>query len=630
MSLSLLAPFVSSRKSLETNAFRIRRRKRSESGLRHDVNINISSSSRGRVMAAKPRASAMSAPEFLPGGKNCYLTSLPPLRSWARSLAKANTHNEARQKGDDPVDATYFHRPVVAVTLRDVDRVRRGVPTPFFDLFLDEDQEQEHEQEQEQTSNSLGGFVETFSSIPGASCGGGNDHAGSYLRAFQTTTTTQIHPIATSIEPMDHEAYLLFHEIPVLEGTPPQVLQTMVAELKACSCLLLTPNESALARDAASQSSSANAVHAVRVLDFKDARRAMALSKANFETASETATGILDDPRDLDSFQSLHANDASKHANSSSKFVTFVKTFFANKLRFVKTSLRGGFPGNEPREHAMAFVASAVLRRERERGTGIGATVGGTLLDLSCGGGLFAKAFADEGEYETIIAVDERRAACDATAGKLSALDYTQSSSLSGNAVDNAGTSVAVVHAHYHNLPFQDSVFDAAHAAGAVHRWGDVQKVLAEVTRTLKPGATLVATTTCLDEASRARMRKGGIDSSSYHDTRKESLSPLPFWDANSVQREFQKAKDLERCEVQVVETTFVLVTCAKKSAWRSASTQSTHSLESAETKKETERKNNAVRVPHDSRGVPGGLVAHAKTKTVNGVYDTTAVSVSV
>jgi hypothetical protein len=78
------------------------------------------------------------------------------------------------------------------------------------------------------------------------------------------------------------------------------------------------------------------------------------------------------------------------------------------------------------------------------------------------------------------------------------------------------------------------------------------------------------------------------------------------------------------------VETTFVLVTCAKKSAWRSASTQSTHSLESAETKKETERKNNAVRVPHDSRGVPGGLVARAKTKTVNGVYDTTAVSVSV
>jgi hypothetical protein len=27
---------------------------------------------------------------------------------------------------------------------------------------------------------------------------------------------------------------------------------------------------------------------------------------------------------------------------------------------------------------------------------------------------------------------------------------------------------------------------------------------------------------------------------------------------------------------------------------------------------------------------VPGGLVARAKTKTVNGVYDTTAVSVSV
>ena len=76
-----------------------------------------------RKATVTPRASAMSAPEFAPGGKNSHLTALPPLRSWARARARANQHNRP-PRDDEHHSETVSEAPLHA---------------PFFRLVRDDD-----------------------------------------------------------------------------------------------------------------------------------------------------------------------------------------------------------------------------------------------------------------------------------------------------------------------------------------------------------------------------------------------------------------------------------------------------------------------------------------------------------
>ena len=98
-----------------------------------------------RTATVTPHASAMSAPEFAPGGKNSHLTALPPLRSWARARARAIQHG--RPPREDVSDASrHFQR------------------TPFFRLVRDDDFEMETERRRressplDETDASLGGY----------------------------------------------------------------------------------------------------------------------------------------------------------------------------------------------------------------------------------------------------------------------------------------------------------------------------------------------------------------------------------------------------------------------------------------------------------------------------------------
>jgi hypothetical protein len=75
-----------------------------------------------RTATVTPRASAMSAPEFAPGGKNSHLTALPPLRSWARARARANQHNRP-PRDDEHISET----------------VSETKSAPFFRLVRDDD-----------------------------------------------------------------------------------------------------------------------------------------------------------------------------------------------------------------------------------------------------------------------------------------------------------------------------------------------------------------------------------------------------------------------------------------------------------------------------------------------------------
>lgn len=302
----------------------------------------------------------------------------------------------------------------------------------------------------------------------------------------------------------------------------------------------------------------------------------------------------------------------SENDKEPSGVLSLVKTafysFFIDKLyRQMFATLLPGFPGVR-KEHEMA---SAALRREREHRLG---RVDGTLLDLKCGSGLFTELFSQEGDYDAIVAVDDSDKMCESTVRRLN------------NSESPLQSATAVVLADYTSLPFQDSVFDAVHVNAGVHTWSSVSKVIKEVTRTVKPGGTLVATTTCLDEEARKRMLANGVDSNEYNRRRKkafklnpESTNCIPFWDAQSVKQKFGKVKDLEHCEVEIVQKTFVMVTCAKKSRRRNIPVRAVDEMNSSR-----KRKNNAVQVMQQSRVVVTKTTFD--TKPVNGVYDTTTV----
>lgn len=115
-----------------------------------------------------------------------------------------------------------------------------------------------------------------------------------------------------------------------------------------------------------------------------------------------------------------------------------------------------------------------------------------TILDLACGTGLYARAFALGGTGRTVFGLD----------ASWPMLKY---------ATDKARRmgikNVRFMHGDAHNLPFADGSLDIAICCGALHLFPDVKRVLGELHRAIKPGGRLAIATAWKSDDLGGRMK---------------------------------------------------------------------------------------------------------------------------
>lgn len=108
---------------------------------------------------------------------------------------------------------------------------------------------------------------------------------------------------------------------------------------------------------------------------------------------------------------------------------------------------------------------------------------GGVLIDVSCGSGLFARRFAQTGDYAAVIASD------------FSENMLRQTDQFIKQDVSLATSNIALVRADVARLPFATGSIDAVHAGAALHCWPSPAAGVAEISRILRPGGIFVGTT---------------------------------------------------------------------------------------------------------------------------------------
>uniref|UniRef100_A0A1D1XC63 Putative methyltransferase At1g78140, chloroplastic n=1 Tax=Anthurium amnicola TaxID=1678845 RepID=A0A1D1XC63_9ARAE len=132
----------------------------------------------------------------------------------------------------------------------------------------------------------------------------------------------------------------------------------------------------------------------------------------------------------------------------------------------------GGFPGPE-KEFEMAKEY-------------LNPTLGGTVVDASCGSGMFSRLFASSKLYSLVVA-----------------LDFSENMLRQCNDfVNEEGIpreNLVLVRADVSRLPFVSSSVNAVHAGAALHCWPSPSAAVAEISRILRPGGVFVATTFIVD-----------------------------------------------------------------------------------------------------------------------------------
>lgn len=203
-----------------------------------------------------------------------------------------------------------------------------------------------------------------------------------------------------------------------------------------------------------------------------------------------------------------------------------------------------GFPGPDA-EHLMALSQLRPARTALDEPDA-------TLLELSCGPGMFAEKFARGSEFPRVVATDYAEAMCRQTRERIA-------SSPNARAKDTA-----VVRADVGNLPFDDDAFAAVHSAAGIHCWPEPARGLEEVSRVLKLGGTFVASTVVLPEKARAKMTAKGLDAATYSTrARKQNM---PFWDHDAVLAMWRSTPGFEDAEIVHAEKAFVMISVTKGS----------------------------------------------------------------
>jgi phenylpropionate dioxygenase-like ring-hydroxylating dioxygenase large terminal subunit/2-polyprenyl-3-methyl-5-hydroxy-6-metoxy-1,4-benzoquinol methylase len=203
-----------------------------------------------------------------------------------------------------------------------------------------------------------------------------------------------------------------------------------------------------------------------------------------------------------------------------------------------------GFPGPDA-EHLMALSQLRPARTALDEPDA-------TLLELSCGPGMFAEKFARGSEFPRVVATDYAEAMCRQTRERIA-------SSPNARAKDTA-----VVRADVGNLPFDDDAFAAVHSAAGIHCWPEPARGLEEVSRVLKLGGKFVASTVVLPEKARAKMTAKGLDAATYSTrARKQNM---PFWDHDAVLAMWRSTPGFEDAEIVHAEKVFVMISVTKGS----------------------------------------------------------------
>ncbi|GKB90570.1 S-adenosyl-L-methionine-dependent methyltransferases superfamily protein [Tanacetum coccineum] len=113
--------------------------------------------------------------------------------------------------------------------------------------------------------------------------------------------------------------------------------------------------------------------------------------------------------------------------------------------------------------------------------------IGGTIIDASCGSGMFTRLFAKSGLFSLVVALDFSESMLKQS------YDYIkQEESI-------AKENLILVRADIARLPFASSSIDAVHAGAALHCWPSPSAGVAEISRILRPGGVFVATTYIVD-----------------------------------------------------------------------------------------------------------------------------------
>jgi ubiquinone/menaquinone biosynthesis C-methylase UbiE/uncharacterized protein YbaR (Trm112 family) len=96
-----------------------------------------------------------------------------------------------------------------------------------------------------------------------------------------------------------------------------------------------------------------------------------------------------------------------------------------------------------------------------------------TILDLACGPGLYARAFAEGSPERRVFGLD---------------LSWPMLRYATKKAARLGVENLAFLHGDAHAIPLKDASVDVVNCSGALHLFRDIQRVLGELRRVIKPG----------------------------------------------------------------------------------------------------------------------------------------------
>lgn len=165
-----------------------------------------------------------------------------------------------------------------------------------------------------------------------------------------------------------------------------------------------------------------------------------------------------------------------------------------------------------------------------------------SVLDMSCGSGLFTRRFAASGDFGNVVAADFSDSMLDQAK---TFLDDELGSK--GEVRDR----VRLVRCDVARLPFENGTFDAVHAGAALHCWPSPSAAMVEISRVLRPGGVFVATTFLDQVAPLGQIFGDDVVNPISRAARAQNAGRLPYrWWSEKELRELMAMAGLENISI--------------------------------------------------------------------------------